>query len=93
MKIPDFYTGSPDNETDTPDNTGRQTDFYHAQMDNFSCHPDRGIRTFELKSPCPDDKNPQPIVLKKIQQHLLKLIGGRHILLSKLPERLGTEST
>ena len=61
MKIPDLYTGRPDNETDKPDNTVGQTDFYHAQMDNFSCHTDRGIRTFELKSPCPDDKNPKYI--------------------------------
>ena len=59
MKMPDFYTGSPDNETDTPDNTGGQTDFYSAQMDNFSCHTDSDIRTFNLKSPCPDDKSPK----------------------------------
>ena len=59
MKIPDFYTGSPDNEIDKPNNTVGQTDFHPALMDKFTCCTDRWIRTFNLKSPCPDDKSPK----------------------------------
>ena len=63
LKTPDFYFNIPDNWGTVPDKRGLKTDFWLFEADYLLLHPDRGIRTFTLKSPCPDGKNPQPIVL------------------------------
>ena len=63
LKTPDFYSDITDNRGTVPDKRFYETDFHGGQMDKSPRHSDRGIRTFTLKSPCPDGKNPQPIVL------------------------------
>ena len=58
LKTPDFYSDIPDNRGTVPDKRFCETDFHGGQMDKSPRHSDRGIRTFTLKSPCPDGKNP-----------------------------------
>ena len=56
-KVPDFSISLPDNVCIFPDNTLFLPDFWLYQADNIPYEPDRGIRTFNLKSPCPAEEN------------------------------------
>jgi hypothetical protein len=63
LKTPDFYSDITDNRGTVPDKRVFKTDFGPFEADYLPLLADKGFRTFTLKSPYPDGKNPQSIVL------------------------------
>ena len=55
----DFYSDITDNRGTVPDKRVFKTDFGPFEADYLPLLADKGFRTFTLKSPCPDGKNPQ----------------------------------
>lgn len=66
MQIPDlkntpFFTLQPDQSIRVQDRTAPTTDNRLFTTDDFAPLPDRDIRTFELKSPCPVQEKSESI--------------------------------
>lgn len=61
LKNPPFFTLLPDQSTRVQDRTAPTTDNRLFTTDDFAPLPDRDIRTFELKSPCPVQEKSESI--------------------------------
>ena len=61
LKNTPFFTLQPDQSTHVQDKTAPTTDNRLFTTDDFAPLPDRDIRTFELKSPCPVQEKSESI--------------------------------